>query len=172
MGALDVLILAVLLLGFVKGAVGGLFRQVVSLVGFFAGLLVAFMLYSALGEWLAPLVGGDVTVGRALAFVLIWLGVPVALSLLAFVLTKAAETVHLGGLNRLGGALLGGLKYLLFLSCALNVASRLQWVPEPMAEQSRLYGRVHALAGIAFDVCKPYVVRAVGRMTSSGGGED
>ena len=138
MGALDVLILAVLLLGFVKGAVGGLFRQVVSLVGFFAGLLVAFMLYSAL----------------------------------AFVLTKAAETVHLGGLNRLGGALLGGLKYLLFLSCALNVASRLQWVPEPMAEQSRLYGPVHALAGIAFDVCKPHVVRAVGRMTSSGAGED
>lgn len=171
MGALDVLILVVLLLGLVKGAIGGFFRQVVSMVGFFAGLLVAFMLYSALGEWLAPLVGGDVTFGRALAFVLIWLGIPVVLSLLAFVLTKTVETVHLGGLNRLGGALVGGLKYLLFLSCTLNVASRLHWV-DSLTEQSRLYEPVHAVAGIAFDWCKPHVVRVVERAASSGGKAD
>ena len=61
MGVLDILILAVLLVGLVKGAMGGFFRLTVSTVGFFAGLLLAFMLYSALGEWLAPLVGGDVT---------------------------------------------------------------------------------------------------------------
>ena len=85
MGVLDILILAVLLVGLVKGAMGGFFRQTVSTVGFFAGLLLAFMLYSALGEWLAPLVGGDVTFGRGLAFVLIWLGIPAALSFVALI---------------------------------------------------------------------------------------
>lgn len=172
MGVLDILILAVLLVGLVKGAMDGFFRQTVSTVGFFAGLLLAFMLYSALGEWLAPLVGGDVTFGRGLAFVLIWLGIPAALSFVAFVLTKAAETVHLGGLNRLGGALLGGVKYLLFLSCALNVASSLHLVPASAIGTSRFYGPVHAVAGVAFDACKPHVDRVVKRMVPPDGRTD
>ena len=108
MNALDILILAVVLVGFVKGLMCGFFRQVVSIVGFLAGLWVAFMLYSVLGDWIAPYIGSDVSVGRALAFILLWIGVPVGLSLLAYMLTKAVETVKLGGLNRLGGALLGG----------------------------------------------------------------
>ena len=66
MNALDILILAVVLAGFVKGLMCGFFRQVVSIVGFLAGLWVAFMLYSALGDWIAPYIGSDVSVGRAL----------------------------------------------------------------------------------------------------------
>lgn len=107
MNALDILILAVVLVGFVKGLMCGFFRQVVSIVGFLAGLWVAFMLYSALGDWIAPYIGSDVSVGRALAFILLWIGVPVGLSLLAYMLTKAVETVKLGGLNRLGGSFVG-----------------------------------------------------------------
>jgi len=91
MNALDILILAVVLVGFVKGLMCGFFRQVVSIVGFLAGLWVAFMLYSVLGDWIAPYIGSDVSVGRALAFILLWIGVPVGLSLLAYMLTKAVE---------------------------------------------------------------------------------
>ena len=104
MNALDILILAVVLVGFVKGLMCGFFRQVVSIVGFLAGLWVAFMLYSVLGDWIAPYIGSDVSVGRALAFILLWIGVPVGLSLLAYMRTKAVGTVDGGGLNRLVGA--------------------------------------------------------------------
>ena len=65
MNALDILILAVVLAGFVKGLMCGFFRQVVSIVGFLAGLWVAFMLYSALGDWIAPYIGSDVSVGHS-----------------------------------------------------------------------------------------------------------
>ena len=154
MNALDILILAVVLAGFVKGLMCGFFRQVVSIVGFLAGLWVAFILYSALGDWIAPYIGSDVSVGRALAFILLWIGVPVGLSLLAYMLTKAVETVKLGGLNRLGGALLGGL------------------ISGPTVGHSRLYHPVRAMSDKLFDVCKIHVVRAVEDAASPAFGQD
>lgn len=172
MNALDILILAVVLVGFVKGLMCGFFRQVVSIVGFLAGLWVAFMLYSALGDWIAPYIGSDVSVGRALAFILLWIGVPVGLSLLAYMLTKAVETVKLGGLNRLGGALLGGLKYMVFLSCALNVAFRIHLISGSTVGHSRLYHPVRAMSDKLFDVCKIHVVRAVEDAASPAFGQD
>lgn len=172
MNALDILILAVVLVGFVKGLMCGFFRQVVSIVGFLAGLWVAFMLYSALGDWIAPYIGSDVSVGRALAFILLWIGVPVGLSLLAYMLTKAVETVKLGGLNRLGGALLGGLKYMMFLSCALNVAFRIHLISGSTGEYSRLYHPVRAMSDKLFDVCKTHVVRVVEDAASPACGQD
>ena len=172
MNALDILILAVVLVGFVKGLMCGFFRQVVSIVWFLAGLWVAFMLYSVLGDWIAPYIGSDVSVGRALAFILLWIGVPVGLSLLAYMLTKAVETVKLGGLNRLGGALLGGLKYMVFLSCALNVAFRIHLISGSTGEHSRLYHPVRAIADKLFEVCKTHVVRVVEDAASPACGQD
>ncbi len=161
MNALDIAILVVGVLGLVKGYVSGFFRQVVSIVGFLAGLLVAFMLYATLGDWLAPYVGGSLQTGRALAFILLWVGVPVGLSLLAFVLTKAAEGVCLGGLNRLGGALLCCLKYMVFLSCVLNVADRVRLIPLSMEQRSHLYGPVKTVSAMLFETCKSHAARTV-----------
>ncbi len=172
MCALDILILAVALAGFAKGVTCGFFRQVVSIVGFFVGLWVAFMLYSALGDWIAPHIGSDVSAGRALAFILLWIGVPVGLSLLAYMLTKAVETVKLGWLNRLGGALLGGLKYMVFLSCALNVAFRIHLISDSAGERSRLCHPVRAVSDKLFDVCKTRVARAVEDTASPAHGKD
>ena len=161
MNALDILILAVVLVGFVKGLMCGFFRQVVSIVGFLAGLWVAFMLYSVLGDWIAPYIGSDVSVGRALAFILLWIGVPVGLSLLAYMLTKAVETVKLGGL-----------KYMVFLSCALNVAFRIHLISGSTGEHSRLYHPVRAMSDKLFDVCKTHVVRVVEDAASPACGQD
>lgn len=163
---LDILILAVFGLGLVKGAMSGLIRQVVSIAGFFAGLFVAFMLYSALGDWLAPRIGSDATFGRVLAFILIWIVVPTGLALLAGLLTRALRVAKLGGLNRLGGALLGGLKYLVFLSCVLNVSLRLYWIPGSARENSRLCIPVSTVSVRLFDFCKPHVARAVESVVS------
>ena len=109
---------------------------------------------------------------RTLAFILLWIGVPVGLSLLAYMLTKAVETVKLGGLNRLGGALLGGLKYMVFLSCALNVAFRIHLISGSTGEHSRLYHPVRAMSDKLFDVCKTHVVRVVEDAASPACGQD
>ncbi len=161
MNVLDVIVLGVLVAGIVKGWTSGFLRQVASVSGFFVGLLAAFLLYSAVGDWLAPRVGSSVPVGRMLAFVLLWIGVPVALSFLAHLLTRAIQSVNLGGLNRFGGACLCALKYVVFLSCLLNVLAIVRLVPGEMVSGSRLYSPVCAISGKMFEVCMPHVVRVV-----------
>lgn len=167
MNGLDILILIVLLIGLVKGWMSGLLRQVVSIAGFFIGLLAAMMLYSAFGDWLAPCIGTDVSVGRALAFVLLWIGIPLILLWVAYILTKTVEVIRLGGLNRLGGACIGMLKYMMILSCVLNVAVRLHLVSEEKEEGSRLYRPVQSLSGVLFDYCKCHVTQAVEKAISN-----
>ena len=91
---------------------------------------------------------------------------------MAYMLTKAVETVKLGGLNRLGGALLGGLKYMVFLSCALNVAFRIHLISGSTGEHSRLYHPVRAMSDKLFEVCKTHVVRVVEDAASPACGQD
>lgn len=161
MNGLDIFILIVLLVGLVKGWMSGLLRQIVSIVGFLAGLLVAMMLYSVFGDWLAPCIGTDVSVGRALAFVLLWIGIPIILLWIARILTRTIEAVSLGGLNRLGGACIGLLKYMMILSCVLNVAVRVHLISDGKQCESRLYSPVQSLSGVLFDYCKCHVTKAV-----------
>ncbi|MCD8317831.1 MAG: CvpA family protein [Paraprevotella sp.] len=167
MNGLDVFILIVIALGLIKGCLCGFFRQVVSIVGFLVGLLVACLLCSALGDWLAPHIGSGESAGRVLAFILLWIGVPVALSLLAHVLTKAIESVKLGGLNRLGGAVLGGLKYMIFLSCVLNVGLHLHLISADTESSSHLYHPVRAVSARLFEMCKAEVVHTVKQAVSA-----
>lgn len=159
MNTLDRIILVMFLIGIVKGWAGGFFRQVVSGTGFLAGLLVAYMLYAVLGDWLAPQLGAELSMGRALAFILLWIGVPVLLSLVAYILTQTMKGMNLGGLNRLGGACIGGLKYVIFISCVLNVAFRLQLISTSLEESSRLYSPVQQLSEILFELGKEQVCR-------------
>lgn len=153
MNALDVIIIVVLLFGMVKGWMSGFFRQIASIAGVILGLLLATMLYITVGDWLAPQIGMVKGVARALAFILIWVGVPLALSIVAYFLTKTAETLCLDGINRLGGALVGGLKYVVFLSCVLNVGIWLQIMDKPENTKSHLYAPMTAISGVLFDYC-------------------
>jgi len=72
----------------------------------------------------------------------------------------------------LGGALLGGLKYMVFLSCALNVAFRIHLISGSTGEHSRLYYPVRAMSDKLFDVCKTHVVRVVEDAASPACGQD
>ena len=115
------IIVGVFLLGAVQGFIKGLVRQVASLVGLVAGLLIARALFGAVGEYLAVQIGTSVGFGQALAFLLIWVAVPVGLSVVAYLLTKTLELVHLGFVNRWLGAGLGAVKYLLVASLLIQL---------------------------------------------------
>lgn len=138
MTTLDYLLGAALLWAAFKGWQGGLFRQLASIGGVLAGLVVARMLYAMVGDWIAPELGAPQTVARVLAFILIWVGVPMALSVVAFLLTKTAEGLCLGGVNRLAGAGVGVLKYCIVLSCLLHLLTAFHWIDPQRAEQSVL----------------------------------
>jgi membrane protein required for colicin V production len=144
---IDVVILIVLLWGALKGWRSGFLKQLASFAGFFVGLLVAYMLYSAFGDFLAPRIGASLTFARILAFIILWVAVPIGLGVLATMLTKVSKTVHIGWINRVGGLVIGVFKYALLLSCILNVMSFTGMIGAQKQEQSIFFKPIQSVAG-------------------------
>lgn len=158
MATVDIVIAVWLGLGLVQGLIKGFVRQLASILGLIAGLLVARALFATVGEWLAPALGTSITVAQILAFVLIWVAVPIGFAFVASLLTKALNAVHLGGLNRLLGGVLGALKYLLLLGLAIHVLEYIDPKGELMSEtkkaESVLYYPIKEASGVFFPVLK------------------
>jgi len=121
MTTFDIIIPLVLILGTIIGWKKGFVDTVCSFAGFFIGLVVAYMLYSVVGAWLAPSLGGNVSIASLIAFALIWIAVPVALGMVGNMLTHLLKVLPIiGKVNALAGALIGFIKYFLFIMLVVN----------------------------------------------------
>ncbi len=121
MTTLDIILLVLIGIGAVLGFMKGFLRQLAGLLGLVAGLLVAKALYVHVADEVFSQVTDSVGLARGLAFVSIWLLVPLLFLLVASLLTRLMEAVSLGWLNRLLGAALGAAKYALVISLLLMV---------------------------------------------------
>ena len=150
--------IAIVGLGAVVGFSKGFIRQLASVVGLVAGLLVARALYASVGEKLAMETGTSLTFARGLAFLLIWLVVPVGLSLAATLLTKAVDSIHLGFVNRWLGAGLGALKYILLISLVIAlieyIDSEDSLIQSTKKKESVLFSSLESLSGVFISVIK------------------
>ena len=98
------------------------------------------------------------TFAQILAFVVIWIVVPLLFLLVAALLTKAMEAVSLGWLNRRLGAGLGALKFLLLVSLLICVVEFIDsdntMIDRTMKEESVLYYPIESFAGMFFPAAK------------------
>ena len=158
MTTIDIIILIALGAGVIVGFMKGFIRQLASILGLIVGLLAAKALYTSLAVKLCPTVTDSMTVAQILAFIIIWIAVPLIFTLVASVLTKALEAVSLGWLNRMLGAGLGALKYLLLVSLVICVIqfidSDSQLISQTKKGQSLLYYPMESFAGIFFPAAK------------------
>ena len=106
MTTLDIILLVLIGTGAVLGFAKGFLRQLAGLLGLIVGLLAAKALYATVADEVFSQVTDDAGLARGLAFVAIWLLVPLLFLLVASLLTRAMEAVSLGWLNRLLGAAL------------------------------------------------------------------
>ena len=157
---IDIIILAVLAIGLIRGFMRGLVRQLASLVGLVAGLLIARALYEGVGDYLSVQMGTSVGLSQVIAFFLIWIAVPLVLSVVAFLLTKALQIIQLGFINRLLGAALGILKYALVLSLLLQLMAYIdpksEMIPKETKSQSKLYNRIESFTDIFIPIINKY----------------
>lgn len=162
MTTLDIVILVIFALGAIRGLMTGFIKQLASLLGLVVGLLAAKALYAGVAERISPLLGESPTASKVVAFVLIWIAVPLAFSLVAALLTKAMEAISLGWLNRWLGGGLGAIKYLLAASLLICVV---EWIdPEgdllinkEQKKQSQLYYPLQDLAGVFIPTAKEFI---------------
>lgn len=68
MATIDIIILAMIGVGVIMGLIKGFVKQMASIVGLIAGLLMARALFGIVAERLAPVLGTSTTVAQVLAF--------------------------------------------------------------------------------------------------------
>lgn len=138
-----VLIIVILALGAIMGWTQGALKQIAHMAGIVVGLFVACMLYKEFAGFLTPHIGSSETTGQFIAFVLLVVLVPVACGIVASVLTKFLNIVHLGFLNRLGGVVVGVVTYCALLSFIFNIMDFLEseggFSPDKLGERPALF---------------------------------
>lgn len=151
MSSVDIIIVLILLWGAWRGWKSGFIKEVFSTCGLIVGLIVAVLFYKTLGEYFAPALGsGSIAsyAGCVLAFVLIWVLMPVFASIGANVLTKAVKGGLIGPLNSLLGMVLGAVKFLILISFVFSAMSYVGIISEQKKNSSQLYPYVAAMGNI------------------------
>lgn len=155
---IDILILLLIAAGMVKGYMSGFIRQLLSIAGLIVGLFAANALYMPLAGELCPAVTESRTLAQVLAFIGIWIAVPLLFALGASILTRLLEAVSLGWLNRSLGCAFGALKMLLVVMLAIWVLGIIDTdnslIRETKKSESLFYYRIEALAGMLLPTAK------------------
>lgn len=116
-------IIGILVLSTLIAMLRGFLQEAISLAGLILGLWLAFWNYHALAAPISRVVHSP-GAADALAFLLIAFGVMIVAALLARLLSRAASSLGLGGLDSLLGALFGVVRgYLVVLVAILSIAA-------------------------------------------------
>lgn len=158
MEIIDIIILVLVGVGVIQGLMKGFLKQLATIVGLVAGLLIARALFGVVAEHLVNFLGTSLTIAQILSFILIWVIVPLVCVMIASVLTKALDAINLGWINRLLGGLLGAVKIILLIGLAIHVLEYIdpksEIIGETKKEASALYKPVKEFTDVFFPVLK------------------
>ena len=154
MNTFDIIIAALLLFGFVRGLMKGLFVEVASLVALVAGVYGAIHFSYFIGDWLKDSVEWDEKYISLTAFAATFVVIILVISLTGKLLTKIADFASLGILNKLLGGAFGALKIGLILSVIFiffgKMNDTIPFVEQETLDESVLYKPVKKIAPIIF----------------------
>ena len=164
MNTFDIIIAALLLFGFVRGLMKGLFVEVASLVALVAGVYGAIHFSYFISDWLKDSVSWDEKYISLAAFAGTFVVILVIISLAGKLLTKIADFASLGILNKLLGGVFGALKIGLILSVVFiffgKMNDTIPFVEQETLNESVLYKPVKKIAPMIF----PSIIKEDGEM--------
>ncbi len=123
METLDLVLLGVIGAGSVRGWFTGATRQLVSTVGWLVGFVLAAALMGPVGSAAVVLLGASERVAPVVGFIVVFTAALAGVAFIGHAVRKTLEAVKLGGLDKLGGSALGGLKAALGVSLFLSVTA-------------------------------------------------
>ncbi len=154
MNTFDIIIAALLLFGFVRGLMKGLFVEVASLVALVAGVYGAIHFSYFIGDWLKDSVDWDEKYISLAAFAGTFVLIIITIALLGKVLTKIADFASLGIINKILGGVFGALKIGLILSVAFiffgKMNDTIPFVSKESLNESILFKPVKKIAPTIF----------------------
>jgi len=152
MNGFDIFFILVLIAAAWKGWHSGVIQQALGLAGVFLGIYAARMLYAQVGYQLAPHIGTSPSIASIIAFILIWMGVPILLWALGSLLTQFLNWTGLGGINKSAGLVISVVKYILILGALCNVLAITKLVDDEARNNSVLFEPLRMTTSIAFDL--------------------
>ena len=127
MSFLDIILSVILVIGLFKGIKNGLFVELASLISLILGIYIAIKFSFLARVMLSGFVHWNPKTIQITAFIITFLVVVVAISLLAKFLTSIANFAQLGVINNLGGGFFRLLKTILILSIFLNLFEKINF---------------------------------------------
>lgn len=154
MNIFDIIIAALLLFGFVRGVMKGLFVEVASLVALIGGVYGAIHFSYFASDLLKEYVSWNPEYISLASFAITFVVIIVVIALLGKALTKIADFASLGILNKILGGVFGALKIGLILSVVFiffgKMNDTIPFIEKETLEKSILYSPVKKIAPTIF----------------------
>lgn len=154
MSSVDIIILVILVWGAFRGWKSGFIKEVFSSAGILVGLVVAILFYSQLGKYFTPALGsGSVAsfMSSLLAFIIIWVVVPIVLSVVANMLTRTVKGLRAGPLNSFLGLTVGLVKYFVLISFVFSAMAYVGIISEEKKDASLFYPYITLLGNTVYE---------------------
>ena len=154
MNVFDIVIAALLIFGFVRGVMKGLFVEVASLAALIGGVYGAIHFSYFIGDFLKEAVSWDQEYVSLAAFAGTFITIIVTIALLGKMLTKLADFAALGVINKILGGVFGAIKIGLILSVIFiffgKMNDTIPFVKKETLDESILYAPVKKIAPTIF----------------------
>tara|TARA_Y100000385_G_scaffold271708_1_gene311869 strand:- start:1407 stop:1904 length:498 start_codon:yes stop_codon:yes gene_type:complete len=151
MNLIDLVIIAIISFGVIRGYSKGLIIELSSFFGVFISFFISGNIDSLLSQQIVKFINLNLNLVNTISFIIIFI---LSYSLIIFFakgFTKLAKIVYLGLLNSLMGGLFGGLKLLLILLILTKVVFSLNLLSISLISDSVLMVQMHILSEILFD---------------------
>ena len=150
MSWLDIIILLPLLIGLVRGLMKGIIAEVMSIAAIVLGLLGAKWWSAPFTNWLIQQFEWSEAASFVVAYAVLFAGIALALNIMARLLSKLFQKIHLGWLNRLAGGIFGIAKWGLVIWVIVFGLHRLdthfQFINKELKDQSVVYTQCTQIA--------------------------
>ena len=151
---IDIIIAVFLVIAIIKGVQRGFIIAIFSVIAIVIGLAAAMKLSTLAASYLDDSVNVSARWLPLISFIVVFLGVVILVRLGANLLQKTVEIAFLGWLNRLGGAIVYILIYMVVLSVLFFYTEQLHLVKKETLAESKLYPRIRPIG--------PYVINGLG----------
>lgn len=156
MSVLDIVLIAFIGFGLVRGLMKGFFVEIASLIALISGVYGAIHFSNYAETFIDKNSQWDEKTVNIVAFAVTFLIIVLAIALAGKALTKLADFAALGIVNKLLGGLFGALKIALILSVVLNIFDSMnRSVPltdEKSIADSVLYAPVKSIVPLIFPI--------------------
>ncbi|MBL6655405.1 MAG: CvpA family protein [Flavobacteriaceae bacterium] len=151
MNLIDLIIIALLGYGLIKGYKKGLIIELSSFFGVFIAFFISINLDDFISRQIVELININFDILNIIVFILTFLLSYSAIIFIAKGFTKLIKFVYLGLLNSLLGSLFGGLKLLLILIILSKIIFSFNLIPMRILSESSLMIQLHILSEIIFN---------------------